>query len=79
MDRKRSRSWEGGGGGLREREGKRAVSGGERAQLMMKQGRAGVRAHCTFSSSARRAHAQGGVGRGHSALLRRRVTANTHK
>lgn len=68
-----------GRGGGREREGKRAVSGGERAQLMMKQGRAGVRAHCTFSSSARRAHAQGGVGRGHSALLRRRVTANTHK
>lgn len=24
------------------------MSGGERAQLMMKQGRAGVRAHCTF-------------------------------
>lgn len=63
------------------------MSGGERAQLMMKQGRAGVRAHCTFSSSTRRAHAQGGVGREleggggeHGALLlRRRVTANTHK
>lgn len=52
-----------GRGGGREREGRRAVSGGERAQLMMKQGRAGVRAHCTFSSSTRRAHAQGGVGR----------------
>lgn len=60
MDRKRSESREGRG---REREGRRAVSGGERAQLMMKQGRVGVRAHCAFSSPARRARAQGGVGR----------------
>lgn len=28
------------------------MSGGERAQMMMKQGRVGVRAHCAFSSLA---------------------------
>lgn len=52
-----------GRGGGQEREERKAVSGGERAQLMMKQGRAGVRAHCTFSSPSRRAHARGGLGR----------------
>lgn len=31
---------------------RRAVSGGERAQLMMKQGRVGVHAHYAFSSLA---------------------------
>lgn len=51
MDRKRSKSREGRG---RERGGRRAVSGGERAQLMMKQGRVGVRVHYAFSSLARR-------------------------
>lgn len=65
MDRKRSKSREGRG---REKEGRRAVSGGERAQLMMKQGRVGVRAHYAFSSPGRhdvRVHeARWGVGGG---------------
>lgn len=62
MDRKRSESREGRG---REREGRRDVTGGERAQLMMKQGRVGVRVHYAFSSLApvQRAHARGRVGR----------------
>lgn len=38
------------------------MSGGERAQLMMKQGRVGVRVYCTFSSTPQRAHAQDGMG-----------------
>lgn len=49
MDRKRSKSSEREGRG-RESKGRRAVSGGERAQLMMKRGRVGVRAHYAFSS-----------------------------
>lgn len=47
MDRKRSESRKGRG---LEREGRRAVSGGERAQLMMKQRRVEVREQYAFSS-----------------------------
>lgn len=47
MDRKRSESRRGRGP---EREGRRAVSGGKRAQLMMKEGHVGVRARYAFSS-----------------------------
>lgn len=84
MDRKRSKSREGRG---REREGRRAVSGGERAQLMMKPGRVGVRAHYAFSSLVRydvRMHEAGwggswaGGGGDSAPLLKRRVIANTH-
>ena len=51
MDRKRSESGERGGGP--EREGRRAVSGGKRAQLMMKEGHVGVRARpCVFITGA---------------------------
>lgn len=84
MDRTRSKSWEedkrGEGG---EREGRRTVSGGKTALLMMKQGRAGVRVHRTFSTSMRRAHTQVRIGRELEGEcgplpLRRGVTANTN-
>lgn len=81
MDRKRSESPERRG---REREGKRAVSGGEGAQLMMKQGTCGSACalRVVITNLTGRARARGRLGRelkGHGALLlRRRVTANTN-
>lgn len=74
MGRKRSESREGRGP---EREGRRAVSGGERAQLMMKQRRVGVRVHYAFSSLTWR-DVRVHEGWGEEAEVGRKVTANRH-
>lgn len=61
------------------------MSGGDGAQLMMKQGRVGERPHYAFSSPARRdvrmhkAGRKGPRGGGNAKLLLRMATANLKK